>query len=242
MYQNEDMRINSDQSNARVGSSFMSKVLLWMCLGLIITFVFAFLVPYMAYLGLGASNNFVTVLYVMTGVGAVGVIVISIIMMFKRFSTGVSPILYFIYTAFMGLCISPLFLLGLDPVGQLGLIYSLLVTAGVFGIMGLIGVLSKGRLNSFVVFIIGLSIGSLILSLVNLFLFNEMIYWITSFMILIIFMLYTAIDFNRISRLNALGAYETNLAVSCALTLYSDFVVLFLRILPYVLKILSDRN
>lgn len=242
MYNNENMSVNSDQSNARIGTGFMSKVLLWMCLGLIVTFIFAFLVPYMVYLGLGNSNTFVTVLYAMTGVGAVGVLIISIIMMFKRFSTGVSPILYVIYTALMGLCLSPLFLLGLDPIGQLGLIYALLVTAGVFGVMALIGVLSKGRLNSFAVFIIGLAIGSLILSLVNLFFFNEMVYWIVSFMILIIFMLYTAIDFNRISKLNALGAYETNLAVSCALTLYSDFIILFLRILPFVLQLLADRR
>lgn len=235
--------VDSDQTSARTSSTFLGKVLLWMCYGILLTFGFAFLFPYIVDT---ISQNVSTtsyVLYISSGIGAFGILFFSIFLMFKSMSIkGIGALSFSLYAIFMGLALSPLYVLTYDPVGTLGILYSLLITAGMFLIMGLIGVLSKGRLKGFYLTAIGLILGSFIISMINIFVFNDTMYWIASFAILIAFMLFTAWDFNRISKMSALGQYQMNFAITCALSLYSDFIVIFIRLLPIVLSLLADRN
>ena len=233
----------SSQNSTVVSSpkiNFFSRTLLWFGYALVITFLIAFGLP--AILDACGLNLYYDPipLFIMCGIGGVGVLIFSIIVMIKSWRMrGLGVITFTLYAIFMGLALTPLFLLATDPVGLLGIIYSLLVTGGIFVIMGLIGVLSKGRIGMLGSLAIAFGIGALILSLVNLFVFNELIYWIVSFAILLVFILYVGIDFAIISRHpdNAANEY----AILCAFSLYTDFIVIFIRLLPIIIRLIGDR-
>lgn len=231
--------INQTQVQSGAKLNFFARTLLWFGLGLIITFAITFGLP--ALLSLGLSwDQFETALYVMCGIGAVGVLIFSLVVMFKSFSArGLGIVTYILYTIFMGMALTPLYILGADPVGMLAIVYALGITGGIFVIMGFIGVLSGGRIKGMWLLAMGLAVGSIILTLINFFVFNETIYWIISFAMLFVFVLYVGIDFAIISRHpeNA----SNSLAILCAFNLYTDFIVIFIRILPFVLKGLSKR-
>ena len=221
--------------------NFFAKTLMWFAYGLILTFVITFGLPAIFVAAGMDIDTFATSLFVMMGVGIVGILIFSIVIMIKSFTArGFGVITFTIYSIFMGLALTPLYLIGATPTGMIGILYSLAVTAGIFFIMGLIGILSKGKIGVRLSLVIGLSIGALILSLVNLFVFNETIYWIVSFAILLIFILYVGIDFAIISKHpeNA----SNNLAILCAFNLYTDFIVIFIRLLPIILRLLANRN
>ena len=221
--------------------NFFAKTLMWFAYGLILTFLITFGLQAIFVAAGMDIDTFATSLFVMMGVGIVGILIFSIVIMIKSFTArGFGVITFTIYSIFMGLALTPLYLIGATPTGMIGILYSLAVTAGIFFIMGLIGILSKGKIGVMLSLVIGFSIGALILSLVNLFVFNETIYWIVSFAILLIFILYVGIDFAIISKHpeNA----SNNLAILCAFNLYTDFIVIFIRLLPIILRLLANRN
>lgn len=231
---------NTNVSLSKMKVNFFSKTLLWFGYGLVLTFLITFGLPAILTQFLD-YYSFEYALYIMCGIGGLGVLIFSIVIMFKTLGArGFGVITFSIYAVFMGLALTPLYLIGATPIGLLSIIYSLLVTGGIFVIMGLIGVLSGGRIKGMWLLAMGLLVGSIILTVVNLFVFNDMISWIVSFAIIIVFMLYVGIDFAIISRHpdNA----SNSLAILCAFNLYTDFIVLFIRILPIVIRILAKRN
>lgn len=221
--------------------NFFAKTLMWFAYGLILTFAITFGLPAIFVAAGMDVDTFATSLFVMMGIGIVGILIFSIVIMIKSFSArGLGVITFTLYSIFMGLALTPLYLIGATPTGMIGILYSLAVTAGIFFIMGLIGILSKGKIGVMLSLVIGFSIGALILSLVNFFVFNETIYWIVSFAILLVFILYVGIDFAIISKHpeNA----SNGLAILCAFNLYTDFIVIFIRLLPIILRLLANRN
>ena len=233
--QNQQIAVEKPKIN------FFAKTLMWFAYGLILTFAITFGLPAIFVAAGMDVDTFATSLFVMMGIGIVGILIFSIVIMIKSFSArGLGVITFTLYSIFMGLALTPLYLIGATPTGMIGILYSLAVTAGIFFIMGLIGILSKGKIGVMLSLVIGFSIGALILSLVNFFVFNETIYWIVSFAILLVFILYVGIDFAIISKHpeNA----SNGLAILCAFNLYTDFIVIFIRLLPIILRLLANRN
>lgn len=238
--------MNTTQTNQQVviekpRLNFFARTLLWFGYGLILTFLITFGLPAIFVAAGMDVESFAYALYVMCGIGGLGVLIFSIVIMFKSFSArGFGVITFTIYSVFMGLALTPLYIIGTDPTGMIGILYSLLVTGGIFVIMGLIGVLSKGKIKGMWLLAMGLCIGSLILSLVNFFVFNETIYWIVSFAILLVFILYVGIDFAIISR-HPVDA-DNRMAILCAFQLYTDFIIIFIRLLPIILRLLARKD
>lgn len=238
--------MNTSQTNQQVvlekpKINFFARTLLWFGYGLILTFLITFGLPAIFVAAGMDTDTFAYALYVMCGIGGLGVLIFSIIIMFKSFSArGFGVITFTIYSILMGLALTPLYLIGTTPDGMIGILYSLLVTGGIFVIMGLIGVLSKGKIKGMWLLVMGLTIGSLILSLVNLFIFNEIVYWIVSFAILLVFILYVGIDFAIISR-HPVDA-DNRFAIVCAFQLYTDFIIIFIRLLPIILRLIARND
>ena len=124
------------------------------------------------------------------------------------------------------------------------------ITALVFGIMALLGHLSKGRLAGIGVIMLGLLIGAGILSLVNFFMIltggikqeNVMISWIVSLAIFAFLMFMTMWDVARINQIASKGETgNNNLVHYCAYILYSDFIALLVRVV-YYLAIVTRRR
>ncbi|MCM5662071.1 Bax inhibitor-1/YccA family protein [Galbibacter mesophilus] len=116
------------------------------------------------------------------------------------------------------------------------------ITAGTFGAMSLYGYYTKTDLTSIGNIAFMALIGLIIASVVNFFFQNEMLYWIVTYAGVLIFVALTAYDTQKIKRLNIIGNEGTEEdqkeALMGALTLYLDFINLFL----FLLRIFGRRK
>src|SRR5262249_54458163 len=104
------------------------------------------------------------------------------------------------------------------------------------------GYLTKRDLSGLGSFMMMGLFGLIIASVVNLFLRSPMIYWLTTFVGILVFVGLTAYDTQKIKELNVIGNAGTEEdhkeAIHGALILYLDFVNLFL----YLLRLLGRRR
>ena len=117
------------------------------------------------------------------------------------------------------------------------------VTAGTFGAMAIFGYVTKKDLTRIGNLCIMGVIGIIIASLVNIFLHNSMMDMIISYVGVLLFVGLTAYDAQKIKHLLSGDDIEVNestqkIALLGALTLYLDFINLFI----YLLRILGDRK
>jgi len=108
------------------------------------------------------------------------------------------------------------------------------ITALTFGIMSLYGLYTKKDLTSLGSLCFMGLIGIVIASIVNLFLHNEMVYWVTTYIGILVFVGLTAYDTQKIKRIGMANADEGTMekaAIKGALSLYLDFINLFLHLL-----------
>ncbi|MFI3240231.1 MAG: Bax inhibitor-1/YccA family protein [Bacteroidales bacterium] len=110
-----------------------------------------------------------------------------------------------------------------------------LITAGVFGAMSIYGYFTSSDLTKIGTFLRMALIGLIICIVVNLFLASSKLDWIISFAGVAIFIGLTAWDTQKIKRMaaNADPAFMGKLSTIGALTLYLDFVNLFLYLLRF---------
>ena len=119
------------------------------------------------------------------------------------------------------------------------------LTSLIFGVLALIGLLAKNvkpiAMVGFMV-LFGALIVTLFTFLLSLFLrVNTTLLWILDFAIFGAMLLLVIVDMNSIGKICANGAMSRNLTLYCALTLYTDFVYIFIKIV-YYLAIATSRN
>lgn len=123
------------------------------------------------------------------------------------------------------------------------LVESFGITAIIFGIMALLGYISKGRLAGIGFILLGLIGGAAMLSLVNWVMIlvggvqpqNVALSWIVSLAVFAFLMLITFYDVNRIKRIAETGATnDNNLVYYCSYILFTDFISILIRVIYYV--------
>lgn len=111
------------------------------------------------------------------------------------------------------------------------------VTAGTFAIMSLYGYFTRTDLTRWGNLLLMALLGVILASVVNLFLQNSMLHWITSLLGVFIFVGLTAYDTQKLKELAFIGLEDEQtdrkVAVYGALSLYLDFVNLFLFLLRF---------
>jgi len=116
------------------------------------------------------------------------------------------------------------------------------VTTGTFGVMSIYGYSTKSDLTRLGNLLFMGLIGLIISSVVNLFFHNELLYWITTYVGVLLFVGLTAYDTQKIKKMNIIGNEGTEEdkkeAIMGALTLYLDFINLFL----YLLRIFGKKK
>lgn len=117
------------------------------------------------------------------------------------------------------------------------------ITAGTFAVMAAFGYITKKDLSKIGNICIMALIGIIIASLVNLFLKSAMMDVVISYIGVLLFVGLTAYDTQKIKRLLSADDMEVNettqkIALLGAMTLYLDFINLFL----YLLRLLGDRK
>ena len=241
-----------DLTDKQTKGAFLTKVYGWMFICLLITTVVA------AGLGYGSmfllanatdevAESLVTGMIVTLIVSVIALLVMSFVLPI-RFIRGKKNILVplMIYVVLMGILLSTFTWL-FEPII---LVESFGITALVFGIMALLGHLSKGRVAGIGVIMLGLLIGAGLLSIINFFMIltggisqeNVTISWIVSLAIFAFLMFMTMWDVARINII-AEKAQNTdnNLVHYCAYILYSDFIALLIRVI-YYLAIFTNRK
>lgn len=144
-----------------------------------------------------------------------------------RMSAGVATMLFIGYSALNGLTLSVIFLVyTADSIAS-----TFAVSAAMFGAMSIYGYATKKDLTSWGSFLFMGLIGIVIASLVNIFLRNNAVSWVVSAIGVIVFTGLTAYDTWKIKALAAAGEEGRKPAILGALTLYLDFINLFLMLL-----------
>ncbi len=117
-----------------------------------------------------------------------------------------------------------------------------LITAGTFGALSLYGYTTNRDLTKFRSFLFMGLIGLIVASIVNIFMQSSALYWALSYIGVAIFVGLTAFDAQRIKQMYyyAEGSDDATAryAISGALSLYLDFINLFM----YLLRIFGDRR
>jgi uncharacterized protein len=149
----------------------------------------------------------------------------------NRISASTASLLFLAYAALNGVTLSAVFL----AYTSASLASTFLVTSAMFGTMSLFGYLTKSDLTSWGSFLFMGLIGIVIASFVNIFLHSSMLHWVASVCGVIVFTGLTAYDTQRISRMGSAGGKG---AVLGALTLYLDFINMFL----VMLRLTGDRR
>ena len=117
------------------------------------------------------------------------------------------------------------------------------VTAGTFGAMTLVGYTVKKDLSAMGRVLIMALIGLIIASIVNMFVASSALDWAITYIGVLVFVGLTAYDTQKIKQMMLMHGDEVNdgtmkLALMASLTLYLDFINLFL----YLLRIFGRRE
>ncbi len=227
--------MNTDYSQGRSLSSFMYKVYGWMTGGLFVTASTAYGVY--AYPPLFAAIMSSKLILIGLFVAQIA-LVIALSAFINKMSFATAALTFVVYSALLGLTLSSIFF-----VYQIASIYMVFgITVGMFGTMALYGYATGADLSSFGnIMIMGL-IGLLIGSLVNMFVHSNTFGYILSFLGVAVFTGLVAYDVQRIKYMGremlGHGEMEGKVALLGALTLYLDFINLFL----FLLQLLGRRR
>lgn len=224
-----------EMTNASTFKVLMRKVYLWMTLALMITGITA--------AGVANSPNILALIYssqvVMWGIiiAEFG-LVIYISARLEKLSLSTATTLFALYSILNGVMLSSIFLLYSTAI----ISKVFFITAGTFGVTALYGYATKKDLSSLGNILFMALIGLVIATVVNVFMKSVMFDLILSYIGVIIFVGLTAWDSQKIKHMMMVqqDADESaqKLALIGALSLYLDFINLFL----YLLRIFGRSN
>ena len=147
----------------------------------------------------------------------------------NRLSATTATLLFIAYSALNGVTLSVVALV----YTRSSIASTFVITAGMFGAMSIYGYLTKRDLTAWGSFLFMGLIGVVIASLVNIFVGSSAVSWIISGIGVIVFTGLTAYDTWKIKELAAQGIEGRKPAILGALTLYLDFINLFLMLLRF---------
>ena len=238
--QNSFPKIDAAKVNTRSAAQaeqarFLLKVYNWMTGGLLATGVVAYAtanVP--ALTQLIFENSFLFFGLIIAELAMVGALAGWVMKMRAR----TAAMVFFGYAMLNGLTLSFIFMVYTKS----SIATAFVVTAGTFGAMSLYGATTKKDLSGMGSFLTMGLFGIIIASVVNIFLKSPVIHWVTSYLGVLIFVGLTAYDTQKILKTNILGnegtEEDTKEAIRGALTLYLDFINLFLMLL----RVMGDRR
>lgn len=157
----------------------------------------------------------------------------------NKMSFATAGIMFALYSVLNGATMSVLFLV----YTMSSIASTFFVTAGTFAAMALIGTATKMDMTKFRSMFTMALVGLIIASVVNLFWANSTLYWVITYVGVLLFVGLTAYDAQRIKNMLQVYGDEENdatqkIALMGSLTLYLDFINLFI----YLLRILGSRR
>jgi len=221
------------RTDALERASFFPKVYGWMALGLLVSAAASFaLLSTPSALQLVFGSRIVYFGLILGELGLVFYLSSRVMSM----SSAAAKTSFLLFAALNGVTLASIFLV--YTAGSIASTF--VVTAATFGAMSAYGIATKRDLSGVGGFLVMGLFGIVIASVVNLFLHNEAVYWVTTYIGVLVFVGLTAWNVQKISRGDyaaMTGSMEKG-AVIAALNLYLDFINIFL----FLLRIFGNRN
>lgn len=213
----------------------MRKVYTWMTLAMLITGITAY--------GVATSPVILQTLFtnklLFFGLIAAELgIVFVISSMINKLSLTTATLLFIAYSVINGATLSSIFIVyTMESIGQV-----FFITAGTFGAMALLGYTTKKDLTGLGQILFMALIGLIIATVVNMFVGSTILQTLTSYAGVLIFVGLTAYDSQKIKMMleeqDSTSESAQKLALLGSLTLYLDFINLFI----YLLRIFGSRR
>lgn len=233
-FSNSNLSQNQLDINQTV-SVYITKVYNWMALALLLTGLIAYFTAGSEQLIQLVFGNKILFFGLIIGeILLVGYISARI----HKLSSYNATLLFLLYAGLNGLTLSFIFM----AYTTASITSTFIITAGTFGAMSVYGYFTKSDLTKIGNLAFMALIGIIIASVVNFFMKSEMMNWIITYLGVAIFVALTAYDTQKLKRMAIQGfENEENMekgAILGALTLYLDFINLFL----FLLRIFGDRK
>ncbi len=226
--------VANERPASRVISDVMKRVYFKMFLALIVTaLVSMWAAGSEAFQGWIYDNRFAMWILL----GAEVLLVIAISGSVTRMRPAMATALFFLFSIVNGLALSSIFWVYTEE----SIAKTFFITAGTFGAMSVYGYFTTNDLSKIGSILIMALIGLIICSVVNIFLESSPLEWIISGVGVLIFIGLTAWDTQKIKRMAEFSPdteTDKRLATIGALSLYLDFINLFL----YLLRFFGGRN
>lgn len=231
-----DRNIPYESSPAIVAvNGFFPRVYGWMTAGLVLTALASALTLSSPTLLQAIFGNKMLFFGLMIGELA---LVIALSAAINRIGATTATLMFLLYSALNGITFAAIFVVYTES----SIASTFLITAGTFAAMSLYGAATKRDLTGLGSFMFMGLVGIIIASLVNIFMQSAMITWVVSYLGVLVFVGLTAYDTQKLKRIGqqgfADGSSLQKAAILGALTLYLDFINLFLMLL----RILGDRR
>lgn len=218
--------------------TFILKVYMWMTAGLFLTGVVSIapilILGYDKYYDLIAEN--IIFVYVLMGMELL--IVFGLSFLINKIPAVVAFFAFIIYAGLNGITLSPIFLIYTGT----SIFSTFFICAAMFGALSVLGFVLKMDLTKFGSYLMMALVGLIVASVVNIFLHSSMMGWIISVAGVVIFVGLTVYDTQKLK--NMAGYVDSasedgkKASIMGALTLYLDFINLFL----FLLRLLGRRN
>ena len=211
-----------------VASQAIKRVYVKMFLGLLVTaFVALWGASSVSFLNFFVTNRwFMWLLF-----GAELLIVFSVSGSMTRMKSSTASMLFYLFALINGLALCPIFILYTGT----SIAKTFFITAGTFGAMSVYGYFTTNDLTRWGSVLIMALFGLIIVSVVNIFLKSDSLSWIISGAGVLIFVGLTAWDTQKIKQWCQVASPEQigHIATIGALSLYLDFINLFLYLLRF---------
>ncbi|MCS6823153.1 MAG: Bax inhibitor-1/YccA family protein [Cytophagaceae bacterium] len=209
-------------------AAFITRVYYWMAAALGLTGLTSMFVVSSENLLYAIASN--QILFYGLIIGEIGLVMFLTSRVHKMTAQN-AMIMFLTYSILNGITLSVIFLIYTAE----SIASTFFITAGTFAGMSAYGYYSKKDLTKIGNIVLMAICGLILASIVNIFLNSSALYWISTFAGVIIFTALTAYDTQKIKNLSMYGAQATDegkkLAIMGALTLYLDFINLFLHLL-----------
>lgn len=203
--------------------NLISKTFLWMCLGLLVTFLTGYFV----------SNNEVMLENIYGGMGYWIFVIIELALVIvlsariMKMKPATAKVCFILYSFVSGLTFASIFVY--YAIDSIMLIF--LVAAIIFALMAIIGYTTKIDLTKLGTYLFFALIAAVVVALINIFLGSSTVAMVISIVCVLIFIGITAYDVQKIKMLENSDLPKENLAIYGALDLYLDFINLFIHLL-----------
>ncbi len=204
-------------------SNFLSKVFLWMFIGLMVTFA----------TGVVVSNSIDALEFVFSGGGywilviAEFVTVVVLTARMQKMSPTGAKFGFIFYSFLTGLTFSAVFVVYKIT----SILAVFLITAVIMFVFAIIGAKTKMDLSKFGTYLLMALLGIIIAGIINIFVDNGTFNLVLCSISILVFVGYIAYDVQKVKSMYEQNLSAENLAIYGALNLYLDFINIFLDLL-----------